>query len=666
LFGGPGPSGTVPTDEPRRRRIGCLLAIVVLLLAIGAIALGALRYAPLLDDVRVAREAARRLSEDAGSMEAATLDRAAVDRLRGDLETLEERLTPVRALLAGDPLVGLARELPGADRQVVAATALLDAGASLVAAGRIGLGLAEEVVTLREANDADPDAALMPGLVEFVATSTDDADELARLIDEAEATLAGIPDDALDQIREARDLLSGPLSTYGPLLDEYRDLDDVLPGLLGRGDEKRYLILAQNPAELRPSGGYTGTVGVVTLRDGAIVEQRFVDTYDLSVQEGLPFIEPPDELADYLLGDEQSWRLADANWSADFPTVAQKAVELYGIEVGDGPIDGVIAVTTYALDRLLEVVGPVDVPEYGVEVHPGEVTMTLLAATRGTAADIEGRKDVLDALALEAVERLLSLPPERWSETVSALEDIGRQRDAMAWLADQDAQAMVDEAGWSGRVAQDPGDYLYVVESNVAPTSKYNLVVDRSDSLVVRLDEEGDARSKLSLEWQNMAGSDGEPYVSLRGYSNNRQGWYGAYLRVLTPVESELTDARGRGADRLRGVEREDVEADRAVFANYILMPPGKARMTYRWRVPHAAEETADGWRYELLIQKQPGARGVPLTVRVELPDGATVAEVSEDAVVDGRTVSLETDLTTDVRLRVEYELANASPRAAD
>jgi hypothetical protein len=658
LFGGPIPSGTVPTDEPRRRRIGCLFAIVILLLAIGAIALGALRYAPLLDDVRVAREAARRLSADAGSMEAATLDRGAVDRLRGDLEMLEERLAPVRDLLADDPLVGLARELPGADRQITAATALLHAGASLVEAGRIGLGLADEVVTLREANDADPEAALMPGLVQFVAASTDEADELARLIDEAEVTLAGIPDDALDQIREARDLLAGPLSTYGPLLDEYRELDDVLPGLLGWGDEKRYLILAQNPAELRPSGGYTGTVGVVTLRDGAIVEQRFVDTYDLSVQEGLPFIEPPDELADYLLGDEQSWRLADANWSADFPTVAQKAVELYGIEVGDGPIDGVIAVTTYALDRLLEVVGPVDVPEYGVEVHPGEVTMTLLAATRGTDAVIEGRKDVLDALALEAVERLSSLPPERWSETVSALEDIGRQRDAMAWLADPDAQALVDEAGWSGRVAQDTGDYLYVVESNVAPTSKYNLVVDRSDSLIVRLDEEGDARSKLSLEWQNKAASDGEPYVSLRDYSNNRQGWYGAYLRVLTPVESQLTDARGRGADRLRGVEREDVEADRAVFANYILMPPGEATMTYRWRVPGAAEMTADGWRYELLIQKQPGARSAPLTVRVKLPEGATVAEVSEGATVDGSTVSLEADLTTDVRLRVDYDLA--------
>jgi hypothetical protein len=631
------------------------------MLAIGAVVLAGLRYAPLLDDVRLAREAASRLSQESGSIEPATLDRAAVDRLRGDLQVLDDRLAPVRSVLKDDPLVGLARQLPGADRQISAATALLDAGASLVEAGRIGLGLADEVVALSEANDADPEFALMPGLVELMATSADDADHVARLIDEAESALAAVPEDALSQIREARDLMSEPLSTYGPVLDEYRELDHVLPGMLGWGGEKRYLILAQNPAELRPSGGYTGTVGVVTLRDGEIVEQRFVDTYELSVQEGLPFVEPPDELADYLLGDEQSWRLADANWSPDFPTVAQNAVELYGIEVGDGTIDGVVAITTYALDRLLEVVGPIDVPEYGVEVQPGGVTMALLAATRGTDSSIEGRKDVLDALGIEAVERLLSLPPERWTESVSALEDIGRGRDALAWFADPEAQALVDEAGWAGRVAQDPGDYLYVVESNVAPTSKYNLVVDRADSLVVRLDEDGDAINKLSLTWQNDAGDDGEPYASLRDYSNNRQGWYGAYLRVLAPTGVELVDARGRAADRVSGVEREATEAGRAVFANYLLMPPGESRMTYRWRVPGAAQETAEGWLYELLIQKQPGARSAPVAVRVELPAGATVSAVSEGAAVDGTTVSLETDLTTDLRLRVEYALGAAS-----
>ena len=75
----------------------------------------------------------------------------------------------------------------------------------------------------------------------------------------------------------------------------------------------------------------------------------------------------------------------------------------------------------------------------------------------------------------------------------------------------------------------------------MSPTSKYNLVVDRSDALVVKLDEEGDALDSLRLDWQNDAGKDGEPYRSLRSFSNNEEGWYGAYVRVLTPAGSEAS-----------------------------------------------------------------------------------------------------------------------------
>ena len=112
--------------------------------------------------------------------------------------------------------------------------------------------------------------------------------------------------------------------------------------------------------------------------------------------------------------------------------------------------------------------------------------MTLLGATRGTAESIEGRKDVLDALAIETLNRLLSLPPERWEETAGRAGGHRRERSALVWLADEDAQGLVEDSGWDGRVRQDPGDYLYVVESNVAPTSKYNLVVDRARFAVRR------------------------------------------------------------------------------------------------------------------------------------------------------------------------------------
>jgi hypothetical protein len=658
-----------PADRPRHRGLGCLptalLAAVVLVLVFATGALLAARYLPWIDDARSVRSTAERLADEFRALQPADLDRATVDGLRADVADLDHHLVPLADAL-DDPLVRAARAVPGVSDQVAAAGALLGAAGDLVDAADIGLGLADRVVTLREADAADASVGMMAGLVELMATSQDDVDRLAQLLDAADAQLSAIGPDALSQLRSARDLVARPLADYQPLLDQYRELDGVVPALLGWGGDKRYLVLAENPAELRPAGGYAGTVGLITLRDGALVSQQFQNVYDLDQQKDLPFVKPPEELADNLLvsdeqGNPQSWRLADAAWSPDFPTGARKAAEFYAIEADGTQVDGVIAITTFALDRLLEVLGPVEVPAYGVTVAPGDTTLTLLGATRGKPGELEGRKDVLDALGTEVMHRLLALPPEEWTGMLEALADIGREREALVWLADPEAQRLIVEHGLAGQVRTDPGDYLYVVESNVAPTSKYNLVVDRSDSLVVKLGEDGAALDSLRLDWQNHAGDDGELYQQLRSFSQNEQGWYGAYVRVLVPTGSELVTASGRDIDQVSGVERVTQEAGRTSFANDLLMVPGTSTMSYLWTVPQAAEETEHGWEYRLTVQKQPGARTFPLSVRVDLPPGASVLETSPGAQIDGQRVHLTASLDGDVELFVRYDLPTAA-----
>ncbi|MFV2064824.1 MAG: DUF4012 domain-containing protein, partial [Chloroflexota bacterium] len=535
---------------------------------------------------------------------------------------------------------------------------------SLVEAGELGLGVADRFVGLREANDTDPDFAMMQGLVGLMVESNDDIDRIGELIDAANADLAEIPPAAIRQIREARDLVADPLDTYLPLLEQYREADDVLPSLLGWGGQKRYLVLAQNPAELRPAGGYTGTVGVIAFKDGALTEQSFQDVYELDLQRDLPFIEPPAELANHLLGTEQSWRLADAAWSADFPTGARKAREFYQLEANDGDIDGVIGITTFALDRLLEVVGPVTVEEYGVTVEPGDATLTLLGVTRGTPTSVEGRKDILDDLARTLVQRMLALPAEQWVPMVDALLDIGTQKMAVVWLEDEAAQDLIQEGGWGGTVSQAEGDYIYALEANMAPTSKYNLVVDRSASMVVKVSDEGDALDSLRLDWQNDAGKSGQLYRSLREFSNNQEGWYGAYLRLLVPQGSELVTANGEASDKIRGSDQLPDDAGRSVFGNYLFMPPGGSTMSYLWTTPQAAVQTDEGWLYRLFVQKQPGARPQPWSIRIDLPEGAEVLELPEGAQVDGERILLETMLSTDLDLRVLYSLPDTAEAA--
>jgi Protein of unknown function (DUF4012) len=635
-----------------------VLGLLALLLAAGLSA--AFRYLPLVDDIRGLRGSAQAVADQVRALEPATLDGAAVAELRDGLTMLDARMDPVRAVVQDDPIVRVAALLPGLGTQIDAADDLVSAADALVQAGTIGLDVADQFVALRAANASDPEFAMMPAVVGLMAGSTDDVDRIAELVDEARGHLAAIPSGAVAQVLEARDLVAEPLDAYAPLLEQYREVDDVLPAMLGWGEPRRYLVLAQNPAELRPGGGYAGTVGILAFQDGALVEQSFQDVYELDLRPDLPFITPPTELANYLLGDDQSWRLADAVWSADFPTGARKAREFYALEggeVGEAGIDGVIGITTFALDRLLEVVGSVDVDAYGVTVAPGDTTMTLLGETRGTETSTAGRKEILDVLARTVMQRLLALPADQWVPMADALLDIGTQKLAVAWFEDDAAERLVLEGGWGGEVCQGGGDYVYALEANMAPTSKYNLVVDREASFVAKLDDSGGSLDSLRLDWQNDAGEPGQPYAALRDFSNNEDGWYGAYLRLLVPSGSQLVTASGQASDDIRGSDVLADDTGRAVFGNYLFMPPGGSTLSYLWTVPDAATSDGEAWEYRLAVQKQPGARPEPWSFRVDLPAGAKVLETPTGALVEDGRVRFEAQLDRDLEFVVRYTL---------
>ena len=646
---------------PKRRRWPVVLGVGLLaILVVGAVM--AWRYVPLVDHARQVRAAASRLSAQASALEPAGVDRAAVERMRVDITDLRTNLLPIEEVIEGDPLASLARALPGIDDQLQAAEALVAAADALVEAGELGLSLADRVVDVRERNEADPDTAVVPELVAIMATSTAEVERISDLVATASLELERVPSDAVEPLVEVRDLMAQPLRDYGSTLESFDRIDDVLPAILGWGEQKDYLVLAQNPAELRATGGYNGTFGRIDMLDGVMVQQRFVDAHVPGFNRDLPFVEPPEALVNHLLQLDtgtESWRLPDANWWADFPQSARQALELYEIETGEGDLDGVIAINTFALDRLLEVIGPVELPQFDVTVEPGDAILVLLGATRDRR---EGdRKAILDALAREVVRRVLSLPPDRWLPLLDAIDDIGREDMMLVWFADETAQELAVEAGWDGQVRQDPGDYLYVVESNMAPTSKYNLVVDRSRSLQVAIDDNGDAFSSVRLDWQNNADREGEPYASLRKFSTDATGGYGAYVRLLVPQGSELVAATGAGDDEFSGVESVGEEAGRTVFANYLRMPPGESRLTYVWTTPDAAVQTDSGWEYRLTMQRQPGARPENATARVDLPRGAVVNDVTEGATVEGERVTFETTMTTDTDLLITYELPPTS-----
>ena len=53
---------------------------------------------------------------------------------------------------------------------------------------------------------------------------------------------------------------------------------DFLTAALGLDSERNYLVLSQNNDELRPSGGYLGTYGWLTIRNGRVTNYNYSPT----------------------------------------------------------------------------------------------------------------------------------------------------------------------------------------------------------------------------------------------------------------------------------------------------------------------------------------------------------------------------------------------------
>ena len=648
--------------DPRRRRRYLLAGGVIALVTVLGVAAGLLavfRYLPALDEGRTLQAD---LVAMASRVQAAGLeiDRPALDDLDRDLAASRRRLDRLADLLATDPLVGLARALPPTAAVIRGTDAVVEAARDLFEAADQGLAMGRRFVEIKEAQAAHPaTASALAQIVELMATSRNRALAAQAALGRARDALATVPDGLAGPVESARDAMTARLDTYGPLLDSYLTVSARLPAILGWDGPRRYLVLTQNPAELRPTGGFIGSYGIVTLDRGRLAEHSFRDIALLDHTNDYPFVKPPTELANYLLGPTQSWQLADANWSPDFPTSAQDAIRLYANESGDTRIDGVLGITTYTIDELLTVTGPIAVPEYRATIASGETTLKTLQLTRVAQQPGDNRKAFLSTFADRLFAALFGLPPRQWGDLLGQADTFRSQRLLLAWFKNPDDQELVARGAVDGAVRQDPGDYVYPVDSNVAPASKLNAITTRSLRLEVAIDQFGNARNTLDVTWENLIDRPvGKPYRELPTIEDRRT--LGMYFRLLAPERSRVEAVSGGSFAKLTAPAAVEEETGRTVIGTYLRLPPGSASLRYVWISPYAADANETGGLYRLTIQKQPGLLPGPLTLIIRVPEGFRITNASEGLTVAGRTATLQTTFSQDIELGLRYEPTTA------
>lgn len=638
----------------RLKKPGLRLALALLAVAVvgAGTALAALHYRALYDG---AVEAKEQLLDAGESLREKRLDASAADleQTEARFRAAGEGFRDSRDTLRSDPLVWVLGRLPGIGRQVTVAQEILDMGTEASGMGLKGVAVAEEYQAVR--------AEAESSITEKAMTLLDRVEpHMAELEKQLTAIVAGreqIDDEqllpplsaALREVDEHRDELQ-------ELVDTYHQAAALFPDFLGFRGPRTYLVLAQNNAELLPTGGLISVYGTLTLDEGRIQEMHFADAIAFGEEwqrQGLGYVEPPAPLKDYLLKD-WSWNLGLSNWSPHFPTAARQAL-FFHEKSGGRPVDGVIGINVNTLQELLDVTGAVPVEEYGVTVDSGNALDVTEELTRSPLEPGDDRKAFVAFLAEEMLHRLMRLPSDQWTPLLDTMDDLRDRHDVLFYPLDPALQTVAHEMGLDGSLRQPEGDYLMLVEASVNST-KLNIVIDEQAEVHTTLDELGNARTDVRLHYRNglsewETGRDPELVRKLM-----LQGLYGGYLRLLVPANSRLLSSAIDGGEA--GVSELSQEEGKTVFGRFFSLPRDSERdVSFAYVAPGVVDFSGEVAEYRLFIQKQPGAAAFPLRLSFALPAEAKAVSLSLDGhSLEPARLVIDTDLSRDREIVLRYQ----------
>lgn len=416
--------------------------------------------------------------------------------------------------------------------------------------------------------------------------------------------------------------LSGELKdTYSKLLS----LSEVLPIVLGFDQSQNYLLLFQNDEELRPTGGFIGSVGDLTIKNGKVEEIAIQDVYELDGQLK-NHIEPPFVVRRYL---QPHLYLRDSNFSLNFQESASRSALIYNLETGKKP-DAVIAIDLQVLREILKLSGPIKLPAYNVTVTSDTISQFIQSTIKENFFPGSTQKrDVLNSVFTQLLQKIEN-DPQFYVSVIKLLPDLLENKNIQLAFSDSTIQKVFNANSYSGdysdrRVgeAKKINDYLYINEANIG-VNKVNANITRKIKYIALIGQDT-LTSKATLDISNTSSTD--DYTAYLTFSVPK----GSVLRQISidgkkqDIISAVTDPAIFEADTFVtpvGLETEQyIKGNHTNFAFVLKTPMGKEKsVTVEYANSSTKTLTTTG-KYSLLVIKQPGIKQFGLTTTFSYPE---------------------------------------------
>lgn len=430
------------------------------------------------------------------------------------------------------------------------------------------------------------------------------------------------------------------------------EISDSLLKILGQEEKKRYLVLFQNDAEIRATGGFIGSYAIMDVDRGKIenIEIPGGGSYDLKGGFLEKIISPqPLRLIN------AHWQFQDSNWFPDFPASAQKIMWFY--ERGGGStVDGVIAITSSLMEELLSVIGPIEMSKYGKNINSENFFFETQSAVELEYDKEENKpKKFITDMAPKVLEKIFKSDKDQLLKFISIFSRALEEKHVLFYFTDEELQKTIKDFNWTGQIKETQKDYLAVINSNIAG-QKTDRVIKEKIEHSAEIKEDGSIIDTVTIT-KTHQGSKGDLFTGVRNVG---------YIRVYVPEGSILLEAKGFDppdknlfeapepgykpdidlqiiqGQVIKGKNNTYInnEFGKTVFGNWIQVDPGRTEVSsFKYQLPFKLdlekfkeknwlEElenklglSRESVFYSLLIQKQAGAKNHNFISTVKLPE---------------------------------------------
>ncbi len=429
----------------------------------------------------------------------------------------------------------------------------------------------------------------------------------------------------------------------------------LFPEMLGLdGIKREYMVLLQNETELRATGGFIGSYGILSFQNGRLLSFDIQDIYEADGQmKG--HVEPPIEIKNHL--GEANWFMRDANWNPNFIKTSGNIQWFLEKEVNQ-KVNGVIGVNLAVAKSILGVVGEVYVPNFNTKINKDNLYQEaeFYSENKFFPGSIQ-KASFLGTLGNQLFEEIKELKVKQQMNLAVALIDLLEKNEIQLAFNNKEAAEITNNLAWDGSIYQGKcarencfSDYLFVVESNFG-VNKSNYFLHRNMEQLIKVSNTSIDRV-LKVNYENTAKNNNLP-----------GGDYKNYIRIYLPADVNLsqitlTDTNNNGLKKnymSNEITIKDVDGKKEV--GFLVTVPVLTKKTLE--VSYSSEnKVTDGDKFSYLnyIQKQSGFGDTGLVTLISFPDGWQPIQVEPQASMVGGKLLFNQKLDKDIKMGVELE----------